>query len=148
VTRVTVYETEISKAFKAEWGDVRQNMRRAANFHVALSQRNAPVRTGTLQRSIGYRIMPAFNRYTTMYTLTVGVNYAEYTLRTTGPWIYSNRGRIVSANGQVRRAAMGVRPAPYSTYLEKTPRTAVKGYISRDWLNKSTLEMMKGMRLI
>jgi hypothetical protein len=136
--RVTVYETEISAAFKEEWGDVRKNMRRAANFHVALAQRNAPVRTGTLQRSIGYRIMPAFNRFTTMYSLTVGVNYAEYTLRTTGPWIWSSRGK---------GKAMGVRPAPYSHYDEKTPRTSVQGYVSKDWLDKSTREMFKGMRL-
>lgn len=134
--RVTVRETEISASFKTERGSVRQQMRKTAFYHVAFAQEHAPKRTGTLARSIGYRILPAFSRFETMYSMTVGVPYAEYTLRPTGPYIWATHHK-----------ALGVRPVPYSWYHEKTPRRNVKGYFSRDWLDDVTRGVFRALGL-
>jgi hypothetical protein len=135
--RVTVKESEISASFKEERGSVRQQMRKTAFYHVAFAQQYAPERTGRLKASIGYRLLPAFNAYETMYSLTVGVPYAEYTLRPTGPYIWSSRpGK-----------ALLVRPMPYSRYEEPTIRRNVKGYYSRDWLGDVTIGVFKALRL-
>jgi hypothetical protein len=137
LSRVTVKETEISASFKTERGSVRQQMRKTAFYHVAFAQQYAPERTGALKESIGYRILPAFNAYETMYSLTVGVPYAEYTLRPTGPVIRSGR----------MGGAMLVRPVPYSRYAVPTLRRSVKGYFSRDWLGDVTIGVFKALRL-
>lgn len=126
MNRVTVYENQIDAAFRTARGSVYQNMRWAAFGHVTLAQKFAPKRTGRMQKSIGYRITPA-GRYEFRYTLTVGVPYAEYTLRTTTGPIYPNKGVF-----------LWVRPRPYSGYTRYTPRMFVDGYVSRDWLQDST----------
>lgn len=136
--RVTVNESEISAAFREAWGDVHQNMKRFSIYHLSVVQKNAPTRTGNMVRMISRsRVRPAFNRYSTMYTLDNHADYAIYTLVDTGPWITSNRGLVNTKYGP-RAAAMGVRPAPFSRYAEKTPRTAVRGYPGRDWMGQGT----------
>lgn len=137
VERVTVKETEISKSFKDERGSVKQQMRKTAIYNLAFAQKLAPKRTGALAESISYAIRPAFSAYETMYTLEVHAPYAEYTLRTTGPWITSSRPG----------GAMLVRPMPFSRYDEPTLRRAVKGYVSRDWLGASTQGTFKALGL-
>lgn len=133
--RVTVYEEEIDAAFRTSRGSVYQNMRWAAFGHVIVAQKHAPKRTNRLQKSIGYTITPA-GKYQFRYTLTVGVPYAEYTLRTTTGPIYPNKGVF-----------LWVRPRPYSGYLRYTPRMFVAGYVSRDWLTASTRALFQGLGL-
>lgn len=151
VTRVTVKEGEISKAFKEEWGDVRKNMRKVANYHVYVAQGESPKRTGAMAGSIGYRILPAFSAYETMYSMTVQADYAIFTLAGTRAKITSNRGPV-AAGGEgdltgMRAAAMRVRPAPHSWYAVPTLRTSVKGQTGRDWLGQSTRIVFKALRL-
>lgn len=150
VERVTVRENEIAAAFKPG-GDVWLNMRKAANYHVMIAQGEAPKRTGAMALSIGYRVLPAFNKYETMYSMTVGADYAKYTLAGTRARITSNRGKVsvdrsVDLTGS-RSAAMRVRPAPHSYYAVPTFRTSVRGQQGHDWLGESTRKLFKGMRL-
>jgi hypothetical protein len=150
VERVTVKETEISRAFK-EGGDVRKNMRKTANYHVYVAQGESPKRTGAMALSIGYRILPAFNAYETMYSLTVGADYAKFTLAGTRAKITSNRGARAAGGPSdltgSRSAAMLVRPAPFSHYPVPTLRTSVRGQVGRDWLGESTRIVFKALRL-
>jgi hypothetical protein len=150
VERVTVKETEIAKAFK-EGGDVRRNMRKTANYHVYVAQGESPKRTGAMALSIGYRILPAFNAFETMYSMTVGADYAKYTLAGTRARITSNRGPVKAGGAGdltgMRAASMRVRPAPYSWYSEPTFRTSVRGQQGNDWLGNSTRIVFKALRL-
>ena len=135
VTRVTVRETEIEKAFTT--GDVAKEMRKTALYNLALAQKLAPKRTGNLAATISYAVRPAFSAFTTMYTLEAHAPYAEYTLRDTGPRIWSSRPG----------GALLVRPIPFSRYNEPTLRRSVAGYQSRDWLGASTQGTFKARGL-
>lgn len=134
-TRVTVYEDEIDAAFRTARGSVYQNMRWAAFGHVTLAQKFAPKRTNRLQKSIGYTITPA-GRYQFRYHLTVGADYAIYTLAgTTGP-IFPNKSVF-----------LWVRPKPYSYYTRYTPRMSVSGQTGHDWLQNSTRALFQVLGL-
>ena len=147
LSRVTVYENEISAAFKSPGGDIRRNMNKVGLYFTAIAQtKTAPKRTGALAASIGWRVLPAFSRYETMISITVGADYAIYTLAGTGPWITSNRGTVMTRCGP-RPAAMRVRPAPFSHYATPTYRTAVRGQQGHDWMELTTRVVFKGMGL-
>jgi hypothetical protein len=134
-TAVTVYESEIDAAFRTARGSVYQNMRFVAFGNVTIAQKLAPRRTGRMQKSIGYTITPA-GKYQFRYTMTVGADYAIYTLEgTTGP-IYPSNSKL-----------LWVRPAPYSRYHSRTPRISVEGQTGHNWLRDSVIGTFKVLRL-
>jgi hypothetical protein len=134
-TQVTVYENEIDAAFRSARGSVYQNMRFVAFGNVTIAQKIAPRRTGTMQRSIGYRIMPS-GKYSFVYHMSVGTDYAIYTLEgTTGP-IYPSNSKV-----------LWVRPKPYSYFTKRTAMISVEGQTGHNWLAESVRGTFKVLRL-
>lgn len=131
-TKVTVYQSQI----ELDWwtGSIYRNVRNTGEFHLELAQEKAPVRSGRLRDSMDVVFTP-HGKLQWRYTIRVMVNYAEYTLRDTGPEIFPSKGPFLWV------------PKWKGSRL-RTHRASVRGYHSTDWLNEATNETFIAENLV
>jgi hypothetical protein len=121
-TKATVYQSQIEQDF---WiGSIYRNVRDTGELHLELAQAIAPVRTGHLRDSMDVVLTP-HGKLQWRYTIRVNADYAEYTLRPTGPLIYPRKSLFLWV------------PKWKGSRL-RVHRMFVKGYFSRNWLEEST----------
>jgi hypothetical protein len=143
VTRVTVFEQNISNAF---WpgGTIYENTRRIGKYNEALAYGMCPVRSGDMLNSMEFFILPR-GRYSHFYTISVDVPYANYVIDgTTGP-IRAKAGKY-----------LWMRPMPHSRLpfnitpgsRGRWPFKSVSGQDANPFLQRSLRQTMYDMGII